>query len=244
MNLYLFDKTNPPRDSAMENDISIHEYQHGISNRLTGGAANADCLEEDISSGLDEGWSDAMAIFISRNTSHSRKDDATIGNYVCNGENLRTVPYSTDFERNNLKCIISSSTDSLDSSLNNRKESHEIGEIWVKLLDIKSQATMLFEVFWNIVDVHGLSPHLMDSKQSHGNVVTIQLLMDGLALQSCQPDFIIARDAFLLADEIRYNGKHKCSIWKAFSKRGLGSNAVHNEPWVDNYDVPGACAAL
>ena len=106
MNLYLFDKTNPPRDSAMENDISIHEYQHGISNRLTGGASNAECLEDDISSGLDEGWSDAMAIFISRNTSHTRNDDVIIGDYVCNGANLRTLPYSTNLERNNLKCKI------------------------------------------------------------------------------------------------------------------------------------------
>ena len=104
MNLYLFDKTNPFRDSAMENDIPIHEYQHGISNRLTGGAANAECLEEDIASGLDEGWSDAMAIFINRNSSHSRTDDVTIGNYVSNGENLRSTPYSTNLERNPLKC--------------------------------------------------------------------------------------------------------------------------------------------
>jgi extracellular elastinolytic metalloproteinase len=102
---------------------------------------------------------------------------------------------------------------------------------------------MLFEVFWNLADNHGLSPNLMNSKQPHGNVVTIQLLMDGLALQSCQPDFIIARDAFLLADEIRYNGQHKCNIWRAFSKRGLGSNAKSSEPWVDDYTVPRACGA-
>jgi hypothetical protein len=131
MSLYLFDKTHPLRDSAMENDITIHEYQHGVSNRLTGGAANADCLEEDISSGLDEGWSDAMAIFISRNTSHTRNDDVTMGNYVFDGANMRTMPYSTNLERNNLKCIFLYPPHSLDSSLNNRKESHEIGEIWV-----------------------------------------------------------------------------------------------------------------
>ncbi len=30
MNMYLFDSTDPKRDGAMENDIVIHEYQHGI----------------------------------------------------------------------------------------------------------------------------------------------------------------------------------------------------------------------
>lgn len=100
---------------------------------------------------------------------------------------------------------------------------------------------MLFEVFWNLVDAHGLSSNLLNVKQAHGNVVTLQLLMDGLALQSCQPDFVIARDAFLLADDIRYNGKHKCNIWKAFAKRGLGYNANHTEPWSDNFDIPSTC---
>lgn len=100
---------------------------------------------------------------------------------------------------------------------------------------------MLFEVFWNLVDDHGFSSNLLNSKQSNGNVVTMQLLMDGLSLQSCQPDFVIARDAFLLADDVRYNGKHKCSIWKAFAKRGLGNKANHSEPWSDDYDIPSAC---
>ena len=30
MNMYLFDATDPKRDGSMENDIPIHEYQHGI----------------------------------------------------------------------------------------------------------------------------------------------------------------------------------------------------------------------
>ena len=99
---------------------------------------------------------------------------------------------------------------------------------------------MLFEVFWNLVDEYGFSPSIFEASQSHGNVVTLQLLMDGLSLQSCQPDFILARDAFLLADDMRYNGIHKCSIWKAFAKRGLGINASRDS-WVDNHDLGEGC---
>lgn len=100
---------------------------------------------------------------------------------------------------------------------------------------------MLFEVFWNLVDNHGLASNLFDATQPHGNVVTIQLLMDGLALQPCQPDFIVARDSFLLGDDIRYSGKHKCSIWKAFAKRGLGYNANSTEPFSDDHAIPIEC---
>ena len=100
---------------------------------------------------------------------------------------------------------------------------------------------MLFEVFWNLVDDHGFASNLINSKQPHGNVITVQLLIDGLSLQSCQPDFILARDAFLLADDLRYSGQHKCSIWKAFAKRGLGHKASQNEAWIDNYDIPSEC---
>ena len=37
MTLGIFTRTNPDRDSALENDVIIHEYTHGITNRMTGG---------------------------------------------------------------------------------------------------------------------------------------------------------------------------------------------------------------
>ena len=34
-----------------------------------------------------------------------------------------------------------------------------------------------------------------------------------------------SRDAWIQADLNRYNGTHKCTIFKAFASRGLGSKA-------------------
>lgn len=48
------------RDSAFDNSVILHEYAHGLSNRLTGGGA-AQCLQTTESGGLGEGWSDAFA---------------------------------------------------------------------------------------------------------------------------------------------------------------------------------------
>ncbi len=100
---------------------------------------------------------------------------------------------------------------------------------------------MFFEVFWNLVDAHGFSPNLFDSKQKEGNIVALQLLISGLTLQPCQPDFVSARDAILLADTTYYGGIHKCEIWRGFAKRGLGEHASSEAPYVDNFNLPAVC---
>ncbi|KAJ1720619.1 hypothetical protein LPJ61_006137, partial [Coemansia biformis] len=42
MTMFLWNQTTPMRDGGLEQDIVIHEFTHGISNRLTGGPSNAD----------------------------------------------------------------------------------------------------------------------------------------------------------------------------------------------------------
>ncbi|NJL12991.1 MAG: hypothetical protein HC913_08355 [Microscillaceae bacterium] len=49
-------------DSSLDNGIIVHEYGHGISNRLTGGPANTSCLGNLEQMG--EGWSDYFALVL------------------------------------------------------------------------------------------------------------------------------------------------------------------------------------
>lgn len=57
--------------------------------------------------------------------------------------------------------------------------------------------------------------------------------------QPCNPTFIQARDAILDADLALTGGENACEIWKGFSKRGLGVNAVfHDTDRVDSFDLP------
>lgn len=44
----------PLRDGALENDIVIHEYTHGITGRMTGGGTGR-CLQTTEAAGLGEG---------------------------------------------------------------------------------------------------------------------------------------------------------------------------------------------
>jgi extracellular elastinolytic metalloproteinase len=72
----------------------------------------------------------------------------------------------------------------------------------------------------------------------------MQLVVDGLKLQPCNPTFIDARDAIIKAEQVATGGKYKCAVWKAFAKRGLGKNAVSNESGVDvteDFSLPSEC---
>ena len=58
--MFIWTLTNPNRDGTMENDIIIHEFTHGVTNRMTGGGTGR-CLQTLESGGLGEGWGDALA---------------------------------------------------------------------------------------------------------------------------------------------------------------------------------------
>ncbi|KAI8048026.1 Fungalysin metallopeptidase-domain-containing protein [Syncephalis plumigaleata] len=95
MRMYIWDHTNPHRDGALENDIVIHEYSHGVSTRLTGGPANSDCLYDSEAGG----WGDFFAIWLRLKSTDKNTMLNTLGNYV-HGKNIREYPYATDMTAN------------------------------------------------------------------------------------------------------------------------------------------------
>src|SRR5688500_2134619 len=95
-------------------------------------------------------------------------------------------------------------------------ETHGVGYVW---------ATMLWEVYWNLVEQYGLNPDVYGDWTSGGNNLAIQLVMDGMKMQPCEPGFVDARDAILDADVALTGGVNQCAIWRGFAKRGLGLSA-------------------
>ena len=223
MNMYLFTITTPKRDGSLDSVIPIHEFVHGVSNRLTGGARNGRCLSNGESGGMGEGWSDAIGVYIGMDETRTDKDPVAVGEYVLNtpGKGVRKYSYSTNMKVNPY----------LFSGIKKSSEVHNVGEIW---------ATMLFEVYWNLVNKLGFSKNWYDAKQTQGNIVAMQLVIGGMMLQPCNPNFTQARDAILNADVNYYGGANKCQIWAAFAKRGLGVDSVqssHN----DGFKLPAEC---
>ncbi|KAF8056582.1 metallo proteinase 10 [Lyophyllum atratum] len=217
--MFIWDLTNPRRDGSLETDIVVHEMTHGVTNRMTGGGTGR-CLQTTEAGGMGEGWSDAMAEWV--NFKSDKVKDFVLGQYVTNDTaGIRTFPYSTDAKVNPLRY----------SSLAKLNEVHAIGEVW---------ANMLHNVLAALVAERGFSKTALTNPDTNeGNVVFMHLFLDALLLQPCNPTFVSARDAWIQADENRFNGANKCTLFKAFASRGLGLNA--GPDFVDNTDVPEGC---
>ncbi|KAJ2718913.1 hypothetical protein GGI07_005526 [Coemansia sp. Benny D115] len=224
MRMYTWTMTQPNRDGDFEQDIVAHEYTHGISNRLTGGPANTDCLDTGESGGMGEGWSDAVANILRLNSTHTAKTDFILGEYSYS-KNIRRYPYSTNLRTN------PSTFKFLDRS--DYQEVHDIGEVW---------AEILYEAMWELVTKLGWGD-LFDVDLSKGNSLMLRILLDGMKLQPCNPSFIDARNAILQAEKNLTGGKNQCELWRAFAKRGMGVKASGGEgtTHIEDYALPSGC---
>ena len=219
----------PNRDSDLDNGIIAHEYCHGLSIRLTGGAQTSNCLSGNQQAG--EGWSDLCALFVTAKAGDQGTDARGIGNYSifesAGGPGIRPFPYSTDLAVNPLTYgELSAGTLSVP---------HGVGTVW---------ATAVWEMYWNLVNDQGFDADLING--TSGNNTAIQLVVDGLKLQGCNPTFLDARDAILAADVANNGGANECLIWSAFAKRGMGVNASdggtsNSLNVVEDFDLPAQC---
>ncbi|HRI61134.1 MAG TPA: T9SS-dependent M36 family metallopeptidase [Saprospiraceae bacterium] len=202
--------TPPDRDGSLDNGVVIHEFGHGLSNRLTGGPSNSNCLFHNEEGG--EGWSDWLALLLTIEPGDAGTDARGIGTYAfgdTTGRGIRRFPYSTDMAVN------SQSYGDLAIS----GEVHNIGEIW-------SQA--LWDMTWKLIDQEGFDPDWYNG--NGGNNTALRLVIEGMRLQPCSPGYIDARNAIIAADEILYLNAHRCLIWKAFAGRGMGVLADQGSP--------------
>ncbi len=218
------------RDSDMDNGIIAHEYGHGISNRLTGGPASVTCLSGTEQGG--EGWSDFWTLVLTAKSSDTPTLQKGVGNYVIfepvNGPGIRNFPYTTDISVNPLHTY---------GEIDNTNVPHGVGEIWM---------SMLWEMYWELTLKHGFDCDFCTG--TGGNNLTIQLVVDGMKMQGCDPSFLDARDGILAADAANNGGANECEIWRAFAKRGAGFSAMTASDDVgDEFpatDLPPGCPAV
>lgn len=195
--LGVFDKTTPKRDAAFANGIIIHEFTHGLTNRLTGGGT-ASCLQSLEAKGLGEGWSDAVADWAFQTSAPIQAFSA--GVWVT-GNTGRWYPNSTTY-----------------SSLKTLTEVHKIGAVWANILHHVNAA---------LVDKYGFSATAMTNPDgSEGNITFFHLLIDALALQPVNPTFAFARQAWIQADANRYNGANEEILWSTFANLGDRKSVV------------------
>ncbi|UPS92866.1 T9SS-dependent M36 family metallopeptidase [Bizionia sp. M204] len=214
-------------DGSLDNMIVAHEYGHGISNRLTGGPSQAGCLTNETQMG--EGWSDWFAMMITLQGTEDYAAGRGMVTYASgqgvNGIGIRNAKYATDFSVNGFTYGDTNNTAQVS-------QPHGIGFIW---------GTMLYDLTEAYVSKYGFDDDIYNG--TGGNNKVMQLVIDALKLQPCNPDFIEGRDAILAADMATTGGEDQCMIWEIFSNRGLGVNASGGSKFsrtdqVENFDMP------
>ncbi len=209
-------------DGDFDNGVIIHEYTHGISIRLTGGPSQGGgCLSNFEQAG--EGWSDWFALVMLTDENDTPDQRRGIGTYALRepttGDGIRTFPYSRDMN-------IDPHT---YANINGESVPHGVGSVW---------AVMIWDLYWNLVDEYGFSDDFYNGDR--GNNIAMQLVLDGLKLQPCNPDFIDARNAIIDADIANNGGANVCLIWQTFARRGLGASATPGG--VEAFDIPDQCS--
>lgn len=192
------------RAAALDGDIVIHEYTHGVTQRLIGGRQNADALILKQSRALGEGWSDFFAVTI-RNYYRARDNRAP--NFIfaeyCSNGTLRSQPY----DENHTVSIARLGRAPHDSDTG-------AGEIW---------AAALIDFARRLVSATG---------EDTGYPLAWQVVFESFAhVPSANPTFIQARDAVFDATAHLSAGAFVLAAAReAFRIRGMGGNAVGGVP--------------
>ncbi|MEM7373568.1 MAG: M36 family metallopeptidase [Bacteroidota bacterium] len=227
MQLYLWNHASPDRTGEMDAGILIHEYGHGLTSRLIGGPSNSFCLLNGEQ--MSEGWSDWLALLLTIEAGDSRTDARGLGTYVLNqpitGVGDRPTPYSTDTGIN----------DFTYGDLPSLTAPYGVGYGW---------ASILWEISWDLIDEYGFDPDWYAG--TGGNNIALQLVIEGLKLQACNPGYVSGRDAILQADEFIFGSQYKCLLWQAFARRGLGVSADQGSEYdhtdgTEAFDLPSLC---
>ena len=229
MTVYTCNIATPSRDGDFDNAVIVHEYGHGISNRQVGGPSNVSCLGNQQQPG--EGWSDWLGLAYTGEVGDAGADARGMGTYLfgegATGDGIRPKPYSTDMTVNSY----------MYADISSLTAPHGVGFVW---------ATITWEAYWELVNLHGFSADLPNAAGSAGNQRMMLYVNEGLKNTACSPTFLDARDGIIQAAVDNHGGEDVCRLWDAFALRGLGSDASttgSNSSATNGFAVPAECGA-
>jgi extracellular elastinolytic metalloproteinase len=229
MQMFIWTAPTPDKDGDLDASIVVHEYGHGISNRLVGGPSNVSCLGNTQQAG--EGLSDWWALAYTAKPGDTGPQGRGIGTYALNqpttGVGIRQQRYSTDPAVNTWTY----------QSISGAAVPHGVGSRW---------AQAAWEVYWALVNQHGFSANLYDAAGNAGNQRAMLYVNEGLKNTICSPAFTDIRNGIIQAAVDNHGGEDVCRIWTAFAAFGLGSNAVSGGPNstspTNGFAVPASCS--
>ncbi len=246
MQMYRFTNTPINRDGTIDADIVVHEFTHGLTNRLIG---NAGGLSNNRGGGMGEGWSDYYAIALMTEPTDPIQGIYTTGAYATfnvfglgstnSYYGIRRMPYAvmsfTGGPQNrphdsrtagdvNIGCSLADGAFP-PSFTGTCDQVHNTGEVWV---------SMLMEARGEMMQRLGVEA---------GNRRMLEIVTNGLKMTPNAPTFETARNAVIsaaLAMSPAAEAKADAdNVWRGFARRGLGFIGTDNgSQVVENYDEP------
>lgn len=255
--LRFFGGPTPDRNTALDQDVLVHELTHGMTSRLIAGP-NVDGIDNYPGIAIAEGYSDwyALALLstIEDTPASVRAFAAWVTRSLFEGEELfpgtpftfsyqdnytygiRRFPYTTDQTRSPLTFIdVNPSTYDAGgvprSPFWDAYDAHLIEHSPLHHAVPSDEPHHIGEI-WALALWEVRARLIADLGFAEGSELALQLVTDSLSLQPQDPTFLEARDALLLADLARTGGANLCRIWEALAIRGFGAGA-----WVPAYDA-------
>jgi extracellular elastinolytic metalloproteinase len=231
MQMYVWTAPTPDKDGDLDSGIIVHEYGHGISNRLVGGPSNVSCLSNRQQPG--EGISDFFSLWFTAKPTDTGAQGRGVGTYALNqpttGVGIRTQRYSTSSSVNTWTY----------ASINGMAVPHGVGSVF---------AQAMWEAYWALVNQYGFNANLYSATGGAGNQRFMQYFIQGLKNTPCSPTFTQVRDGIIQAATTLNGGADVCRLWTAFAAFGLGTNAVSggsaSTTPTNGFSVPATCAAI
>jgi extracellular elastinolytic metalloproteinase len=231
----------PCADGDLDASIYGHEYTHAISNRMVAGPDSG--LSGAQAGAMGESWSDQVAVeylnaynFVPTSAGENPfavgiyatgNKERAIRNFGMNNSplNYSDIGYDIVCEANLVGPPVEPECE------DNEGQVHADGEIWSATgYDIRQALVQKYNGSFPAGNA-SLQKRCADGNlpadKCPGNRRWMQIVFDAFLLQQSGTSMLTARDAYLAADQLRFNGANQTQLWRAFAKRGMGSCSLN-----------------
>jgi extracellular elastinolytic metalloproteinase len=229
----------PCVDGDYDMSVIAHEYTHAISNRMAGGPdAN---LTGTQGRAMGESWSDLAAIeYLNAYGLVPTNDENrfTVGAYVTGNKvrgirnyNMSMSPLNYSNVGYDFVCNAPIVGPPIEENCpDGRTQVHADGEIWSAVnFDIRQALIQKYNGNFpasNASRQRACANGQYPASSCPGNRRWIQIMFDAWLLMPGSVSMLDARDAYLAADMLRFNGANQTQLWRAFARRGFGADAT------------------
>jgi hypothetical protein len=234
-NQYLFQPIagafySPCADGDFDAPVYGHEYTHAISNRMVGGPDGN--LSGFQAGAMGESWSDQVALeyLFEHGYDTGAVSPWVEGPYVTGNKVTGIRNYALDdnpLQYGDLGYDVTG------------PEVHADGEVWsASMFAVRHELVKKYNASFPESD-KALQVRCSDGDPSQqppapplpadqcpGGRRWVQLMFDSFLLQQSATSMLDARDAYLAADRMRFNGRDLTAIWKGFASTGMGEKAA------------------